>query len=96
MSQFSYTDIAPHKDLQTNMYKFVQDYIFSIHRQRQIFYGDLPNTEPPSEKKMNDDMIQWCDYLYLFMFNVSSMGATPCGYIADLRMLCLKTKYKIR
>ena len=45
MSQFSYTDIAPHKDLQTNMYKFVQDYAYSIHRQRQIYYGDISNTD---------------------------------------------------
>ena len=45
MPQFTYSDIAPHQNLQVNMYKFAQDYVFSIHRQRQIFYGELPKTE---------------------------------------------------
>ena len=45
MSQFSYSDIAPHQNHQVNMYKLAQDYVFSIHRQRQIFYGELPKTE---------------------------------------------------
>ena len=45
MSQILYSDIASYDDLQTNMYKFVQDYAYSIHRQCQIYYGDLPNTD---------------------------------------------------
>ena len=32
MSQFDYSDIAPHLNLQQQMYKFAQDYVFSIHR----------------------------------------------------------------
>ena len=45
MSQFLSSDIAPHDDLKINIYKFAQDYAYSIHRQRQIFYGDKPTAE---------------------------------------------------
>ena len=51
MSQFSLSDIAPHQNLQIDMYKFVQDFVFSIHRQRQIFYGELPKTERHFQRK---------------------------------------------
>ena len=40
MTQFQHSDISPHPNLDIYMYNFVQDFIFSIHRQRQIFYGE--------------------------------------------------------
>ena len=40
MSQFSTSDISPHQNLKLDIYKFAQDYVFSIHRQRQLYYGD--------------------------------------------------------
>ena len=40
MSQFNIPDISPHQNLIIDLYKFAQDYAFSIHRQRQIFLGD--------------------------------------------------------
>ena len=51
MSQFSLSDIAPHQNLQIDMYKFVQDFAFSINRQRQIFYGETLKTESHCLKK---------------------------------------------
>ena len=45
MSQFSYSDIAPHQNMQLHIYKFAQDYVFSIHRQRQLFYGEWNKPE---------------------------------------------------
>ena len=44
MSQFQYSDITPHPNLEINMISFVQDFIFSLHRQRQIFYGEWSGT----------------------------------------------------
>ena len=40
MSQFNIPDISPHQNLITDLYKFAQDYAYSVHRQRQIFLGD--------------------------------------------------------
>ena len=40
MSQFQHKDISPHPNLEYDMLSFVQDFIFSLHRQRQVFYGE--------------------------------------------------------
>ena len=40
MSQFQYSDVAPHQNLELHINNFAQDYIFSLHCQCQMFYGD--------------------------------------------------------
>ena len=40
MSQFQHKDIGPQPNLKYDMLSFVQDFIFSLHRQRQVFYGE--------------------------------------------------------
>ena len=40
MSQFQPKEIGPYLNLDADMLRFVQDYIFSLHCQRQIFYGE--------------------------------------------------------
>ena len=40
MSQFQYKDISPHHNHELDMLSFVQDFIFILHRQRQVFYGE--------------------------------------------------------
>ena len=42
MTQFQYSDISPHPNLEINMNSFVQDFTFSLHR--QIFYGEWSGT----------------------------------------------------
>ena len=44
MSQFQYSDISPHPNLEINMNNFVQDFTYSLHCQRQIFYGEWSGT----------------------------------------------------
>ena len=44
MSQFKYSDVAPHQNLELYLNNFTQDYIFSLHRQWQMFYGDWSKT----------------------------------------------------
>ena len=44
MSQFQYSDISPHPNLEINMNNFVQDFTYSLHRQQQIFYGEWSGT----------------------------------------------------
>ena len=40
MSQFQYSDISSHQNLEINHNNFSQDFTFSLHHQRQIFYGN--------------------------------------------------------
>ena len=40
MSQFNESDISPHDNLKNDLFKFAQDYTYSIHCQCQIFYGE--------------------------------------------------------
>ena len=48
ISQFNYSDIAPHPNLQYQLYKFAQDYVFSINCQCQIFYGEQSKSQNAS------------------------------------------------
>ena len=40
MSQFQSKDINSHLNLDNDMLSFAQDYIYSLHRQRQLYYGE--------------------------------------------------------
>ena len=40
MSQLSVSDITHHQNLKLYIYQFAQDFVFSIHCQRQLYYGD--------------------------------------------------------
>ena len=40
MSQFQHKDISPHPNLELDMLSFVQDFIFGLHCQCQVFYGE--------------------------------------------------------
>ena len=40
ISQFHPKEIGPHPNLDIDMLRFVQDYIFSLHRQCQVLYGE--------------------------------------------------------
>ena len=44
MSQFQYPDVSSHQNLELNLNNFAQDFTFSLHPQRQIFYGEWSKT----------------------------------------------------
>ena len=40
MSLFNDADISPHNNLKNDLFKFAQDFTYSLHRQRQLYYGE--------------------------------------------------------
>ena len=40
MSLFNDADISPHNNLKNDLFKFAQDFTYSLHRQRQTYFGE--------------------------------------------------------
>ena len=40
MSLFNDADVSPHSNLKNDLFNFAQDFTYSLHRQRQLYYGE--------------------------------------------------------
>ena len=97
MSQFSVSDISPHQNLKLYIHKFAQDFVFSIHHQRQLYYGDWSKSwcTQNYQLKIFIHVSRRLQHLvFLFMCDIRLVtGSCP---LRDLKLtwdVCLKTKY---
>ena len=37
---FSVADVSPHSNLKNDLFNFAQDFTYSLHSQRQLYYGE--------------------------------------------------------